>query len=163
MALLRSLSAEQERWEGSSEAFKSQMDTIVGDVLLSAAFLAYAGYFDQQVCFFLLVLIHLVMNKSVLQTFFHSFKQYRQNLFTTWCHHLQAAKILFRSDIARTEYLSNPDERLRWTAHALPSDDLCTENAIMLKVCCCILLFPHFTGSEHLLSPTFCRDSIGTH
>ncbi|RXG60273.1 hypothetical protein Avbf_15746, partial [Armadillidium vulgare] len=36
-------------------------------------------------------------------------------------------------DIARTEYLSNPDERLRWQASALPTDELCTENAIMLK------------------------------
>lgn len=43
------------------------------------------------------------------------------------------ANIQFRPDIARTEYLSNPDERLRWQANALPSDDLCTENAIMLK------------------------------
>lgn len=43
------------------------------------------------------------------------------------------ANIQFRSDIARTEYLSNPDERLRWQANALPTDDLCTENAIMLK------------------------------
>lgn len=29
--------------------------------------------------------------------------------------------------------MSNPDERLRWQANALPTDDLCTENAIMLK------------------------------
>ena len=43
-------------------------------------------------------------------------------------------QIYCRSDIARTEYLSNPDERLRWQANALPADDLCTENAIMLKV-----------------------------
>lgn len=46
---------------------------------------------------------------------------------------MQAAHIQYRSDIARTEYLSNPDERLRWQANALPTDDLCTENAIMLK------------------------------
>lgn len=39
----------------------------------------------------------------------------------------------FRTDIARTEYLSNADERLRWQANSLPADDLCTENAIMLK------------------------------
>lgn len=39
----------------------------------------------------------------------------------------------FRTDIARTEYLSNADERLRWQASSLPADDLCTENAIMLK------------------------------
>src|SRR5207302_4693977 len=82
------------------------MQTIAGDVLLSSAFLAYAGYFDQQ---------------------------YRQNLFNSWCTHLQQAKISFRSDLARTEYLSTADERLRWQSNSLPTDDLCTENAIMLK------------------------------
>ncbi|KAE8290027.1 Cytoplasmic dynein 1 heavy chain 1 Cytoplasmic dynein heavy chain 1 Dynein heavy chain, cytosolic [Larimichthys crocea] len=82
------------------------MSTIAGDCLLSAAFITYAGYFEQQM---------------------------RQNLFTTWSHHLQQANIQFRTDIARTEYLSNADERLRWQANSLPADDLCTENAIMLK------------------------------
>uniref|UniRef100_A0A1A8G9X4 Cytoplasmic dynein 1 heavy chain 1 n=2 Tax=Nothobranchius TaxID=28779 RepID=A0A1A8G9X4_9TELE len=105
-ALLKSLSAERERWEKTSETFKNQMSTIAGDCLLSAAFITYAGYFDQQM---------------------------RQNLFTTWSHHLQQANIQFRTDIARTEYLSNADERLRWQANSLPADDLCTENAIMLK------------------------------
>ncbi|XP_078728003.1 cytoplasmic dynein 1 heavy chain 1-like isoform X1 [Lampetra fluviatilis] len=105
-ALLKSLAAEQDRWEQTSETFKSQMSTIAGDCLLSAAFVAYAGYFDQQM---------------------------RQMLFTTWTHYLQQANLQFRSDIARTEYLSNADERLRWQANSLPSDDLCTENAIMLK------------------------------
>lgn len=47
----------------------------------------------------------------------------------TLCHFLHQ----FRTDIARTEYLSNADERLRWQANSLPADDLCTENAIMLK------------------------------
>jgi len=42
------------------------MSTIAGDCLLSGAFIAYAGYFDQQM---------------------------RQNLFTTWSHHLQQANI----------------------------------------------------------------------
>ncbi|XP_050499617.1 dynein heavy chain, cytoplasmic isoform X4 [Diabrotica virgifera virgifera] len=106
IALLKSLVIERERWEASSETFRSQMSTIIGDVLLSAAFIAYGGYFDQH---------------------------YRQNLFSTWCQHLTQASIQYRADIARTEYLSNPDERLRWQANALPTDDLCTENAIMLK------------------------------
>jgi dynein heavy chain 1 len=106
IALLKSLVIERERWEATSETFRSQMSTIIGDVLLSAAFIAYGGYFDQH---------------------------YRQNLFSTWCQHLTLAAIQYRPDIARTEYLSNPDERLRWQANALPSDDLCTENAIMLK------------------------------
>lgn len=106
IALLKSLVIERERWESTSETFKSQMSTIIGDTLLSAAFIAYGGYFDQH---------------------------YRSNLFSTWCQHLTSANILFRADIARTEYLSNPDERLRWQANALPTDELCTENAIMLK------------------------------
>ncbi|XP_078590507.1 cytoplasmic dynein 1 heavy chain 1-like isoform X1 [Branchiostoma floridae x Branchiostoma japonicum] len=104
--LLRSLGMERERWEAGSVSFKNQMATIVGDCLLSAAFLAYAGYFDQHM---------------------------RQSLFNSWSHHLQQANVKFRHDIARVEYLSNADERLRWQANALPADDLCTENAIMLK------------------------------
>lgn len=41
IALLKSLVIERERWELTSETFKSQMSTIVGDTLLSAAFIAY--------------------------------------------------------------------------------------------------------------------------
>lgn len=47
--------------------------------------------------------------------------------------HPNSVLLQFRTDIARTEYLSNADERLRWQANSLPADDLCTENAIMLK------------------------------
>ena len=43
VALLKSLSSEKERWETGSESFKNQMATIIGDVLLSTAFMAYAG------------------------------------------------------------------------------------------------------------------------
>lgn len=75
-ALLRSLSSERDRWEGSSESFQNQMSTILGDVLLSTAFMAYAGYFDQHM---------------------------RQNLFSSWAAHLQEARIKFRPDIARVE------------------------------------------------------------
>ena len=118
----------------------------------------------------------------------------RQNLFLTWCHHMQDVNIHFKSDIARIEvsliihpsstpsiiqstlhpfnyfytlsfhslhpsstssiiihlaafhskpvhfflpshlqYLSSADDRLSWQACSLPSDDLCTENAIMLN------------------------------
>lgn len=106
IALLQSLSSERTRWEQSSETFKQQMLTIAGDVLVSSAFLAYAGHFDQH---------------------------YRQSLFNSWCTHLSQAGILFRPDLARTEYLSTADERLRWSSNNLPSDDLCVENAIMLK------------------------------
>ena len=57
----------------------------------------------------------------------------RENLFYTWTTHLERAAIQFRADLAKLEYLSTPEERIRWEAHSLPADDLCTENAIMLK------------------------------
>lgn len=77
-ALLKSLSAERERWEKTSETFKNQMSTIAGDCLLSAAFIAYAGYFDQQM---------------------------RQNLFTTWSHHLQQANIQVTSPQFQMQFI----------------------------------------------------------
>ncbi|RUP48413.1 dynein heavy chain [Jimgerdemannia flammicorona] len=106
MMLLSSLSSEKQRWESSSQAFETQMGTIVGDVLLSAAFLAYGGYFDQQ---------------------------YREILVHKWKDHLSNAHIQYKSDVSLTEYLSTADDRLSWQANSLPADDLCIENAIMLK------------------------------
>ena len=106
MSLLKSLGIEKDRWQETSESFKSQMSTLVGDVFLSSAFLAYAGYFDQQS---------------------------RQNLFTAWKHHLDMANVQYRPDMARSEFLSDPDQRVGWQANNLPTDDLCTENAIMLS------------------------------
>ena len=47
MSLLKSLSIEKDRWEKTSDNFKTQMLTLIGDVFLSSAFLAYGGYFDQ--------------------------------------------------------------------------------------------------------------------
>jgi dynein heavy chain 1 len=106
MTLLSSLSSEKERWESGSQAFETQMGTIVGDVLLSAAFLAYGGYFDQQ---------------------------YREILLNKWTSHLVNANIQFKQELSLTEYLSSADDRLSWQENSLPADDLCTENAIMLK------------------------------
>ncbi|BHF62050.1 Cytoplasmic dynein 1 heavy chain 1 [Sparganum proliferum] len=106
VALIKSLSSERTRWEAGSETFRSQMATIIGDCLLSSAFMAYGGYFDQSL---------------------------RLSLLSTWAIHLKAADIQFRADLARVEYLSNPDERLRWQANALPNDELCVENAIILR------------------------------
>ena len=105
-ALLASLESEKIRWEAGSETFKSQMATIVGDVILSSAFMAYAGYFDQS------------MRKVLVQA---------------WSKQLTQSNIVFRGDLALVEYLSTADDRLTWQANSLPADDLCVENAIMLK------------------------------
>lgn len=108
MKLLDSLGDERERWSHGSEDFAKQMSTIVGDTLLGSAFLAYAGYFDQT---------------------------YRQSLFNLWRKSLDHSGITFRKDLALPEYLSSPDEHMQWRSHGLPDDNLCTENAIMLRRC----------------------------
>jgi dynein heavy chain 1 len=104
--LLDSLSSERGRWEESSKSFDSQIDTIVGDVLVAAAFMAYGGYYDQQ---------------------------YRKTMMEDWLHHLFLSGISFKTPNPITEYLSTADERLSWQHNSLPVDDLCTENAIVLK------------------------------
>ena len=106
MRLLESLSSERARWEAGSRTFDAEMSTIVGDVLLSAAFLAYGGFFDQH---------------------------YREVMWQEWSSHLGEASIKFKSELSFPEYLSTADDRLSWQSKSLPSDSLCTENAIMLK------------------------------
>jgi len=43
---LTDLSGERIRWEEASQNFKNQLATMIGDVLLSSAFLSYIGFFD---------------------------------------------------------------------------------------------------------------------
>ena len=106
MKLIESLSSERSRWESGSRTFEAEMSTIVGDVLLSAAFLAYGGFFDQH---------------------------YREVMWQEWSGHLTEANIKFKPELSFTEYLSTADDRLSWQSKSLPADNLTTENAIMLK------------------------------
>lgn len=79
---------------------------MLGDVFLSSAFLAYIGFFDHY---------------------------YRKLLLGVWKNNLESLKIRYRGELALIEFLSNPGERLLWRSHKLPADDLCTENAIIMK------------------------------
>lgn len=107
------------------------MSTMPGDSLISAAFVTYAGYFDQSM---------------------------REQLFNAWTVHLQQANIRFRQDLARVEYLSSVDERMQWQANSLPVDDLCTENAIMLKVMFFLLILYRISMLLFNLNIQICMD-----
>ena len=104
--LLDSLSSERKRWEEGSKSFEDQIDTIVGDVLVAAGFIAYGGFYDQQ---------------------------YRKLMLEDWVHHLSLSGIRFKATMPVAEYLSTADERLQWQSNSLPVDELCTENAVILK------------------------------
>ena len=105
MSLLANLSSERQRWQADSDSFQTQLSTVVGDTLLSAAFIAYSGYFNQT---------------------------YRAMLLETWQDELHTSKVATKLDLSLLAYLSTGSERLAWQASGLPIDDLCTENAIML-------------------------------
>lgn len=104
--LLFNLESEKHRWEDSSKNFKEQLATMLGDVFLSSAFLSYIGFFDHY---------------------------YRKLLMSAWKSTLETSEIRYKSDLSLIEYLSSASERLIWKSHKLPTDDLCTENAIILK------------------------------
>lgn len=105
-SLLASLSSERQRWEESSKSFESQIDTLVGDVFIAAAFISYGGLYDQQ---------------------------YRKAMVEDWTNQLSESGIHHKPHNPVAEYLSTADERLQWQENSLPVDELCTENAIMLK------------------------------
>lgn len=106
VALLDSLSLEKTRWTNQNEVFAQEMTTIPGDVLISAAFQAYLGYYDQAD---------------------------RTRLLHIWMTHMVGADLRYRTDLSLLEYLSSPDQRAEWLAQGLPDDQVCLENAIMLK------------------------------
>jgi dynein heavy chain 1 len=104
--LIENLGSERTRWADTSKAFESQMSNVVGDCLISAAFLTYIGFFNQQ---------------------------FREALVDKWTERLRESKVEHTDPLAIVEYLSTPSERLRWQANRLPDDELCAQNAIMIK------------------------------
>jgi dynein heavy chain 1 len=105
-SLLSGLATEQDRWAVDCEGFKEQIRTVTGDALLSAAFVAYIGYFNQS---------------------------YRAQLVEKWTARLEDVKVPVRTDLSLINFLSHPGQRLEWKANELPDDDLCVENAIMMQ------------------------------
>jgi dynein heavy chain 1 len=91
--------------ENSKETFGDQMETLVGDAFLSAAYLSYAGIFDQSK---------------------------RSKLWATWQSALVKADIKFNSSLMFTIFLTNSEERKRWNQLQLPQDLICQENAVIL-------------------------------
>jgi dynein heavy chain 1, cytosolic len=110
--LLDSLASERARWEEGSKSYETPISTFVGDVLIAAAFLAYA---------------------AVMPVLISYDQQFRKAMIEDWIHQLAQSGINFNPHNPMPKYLSNVDERLAWQDNTLPVDDLCTENAIILK------------------------------
>jgi len=95
--LIKNLSSERIRWDFSSQDIKNQNATLIGDCLLSGAFLTYIGFFD------------------------HS---YRKQLNQEFKIILANAGIKYKDDLSYLEFLSKASERLEWQGEGLPNDDI---------------------------------------
>ena len=89
----------------SGETFQAQLATLLGDVLLASAFVAYIGFFDHRM---------------------------RHTLVHHWKEFLTHIDVVYKPDLSLVEYLSTASERIEWSSNALPDDELCVENAIIL-------------------------------
>ena len=105
-SLLSSLNEEKDRWQTTSQSFDMQMSTLIGDCLLSAGFLTYAGIFDHRG---------------------------RKQLLQEWSQILEDLGIPFRSDIEMISYLSTPSEQMAWRSFGMSSDELAIQNCILLE------------------------------
>lgn len=104
--LLQSLSAEKSRWGTNMKEFESRKESLPGDVLLSAAFMTYAGYYDQPV---------------------------RERIYMIWRNFLENSGIPFHKDNTLGNYLATGEQRLKWRSADLPPDNLYVENAVMIS------------------------------
>lgn len=106
LKLIDDLTAERERWKSSINKFGYQRDRLVGNGILTAAFIVYAGAYDQKD---------------------------RSTLMKEWRDRLRLSGINFDEGISVTGYLTGGDEMLRWKQCGLPNDDLNTENFTIMK------------------------------
>ncbi|XP_064014378.1 dynein axonemal heavy chain 8 [Pogoniulus pusillus] len=105
-ALIDGLSGEKVRWTQQSKEFKSQINRLVGDVLLCTAFLSYCGPFNQ------------------------SFRNLL--LKDLWEAEMRAHKIPFSEHLNLISMLVDPATISEWNLQGLPGDDLSIQNGIIV-------------------------------
>ena len=102
--LVSGLSGERVRWESSIGGFDVSLRNLVGDALVAAAFLSYAGPFDTA---------------------------YRNDLVSTWLSAVKENGIPHSDGFQFTGFLANATDVRNWNLAGLPSDDFSTENGVI--------------------------------
>ncbi|KAL0211729.1 hypothetical protein RCL1_005355 [Eukaryota sp. TZLM3-RCL] len=104
--LISGLSGERERWTIQSAEFKKVIAQLIGDVAVAAAFLSYAGPFNAE---------------------------FRQLLLEEhWCKDLLKRKIPFSDNLSVIKLLTDDATIGEWNLQGLPTDDLSTQNGIIV-------------------------------
>ncbi|CAC5424902.1 unnamed protein product [Mytilus coruscus] len=103
--LISGLGGERERWTEQSKEFRAQIGRLVGDVLISTAFLSYSGPFNQD--------FRSVLNKN-------------------WFKELKTRKIPHTPNLNVIDMLTDPTTIAEWNLEGLPNDELSTQNGIIV-------------------------------
>lgn len=104
--LLSGLSVEKIRWSEIASTLRTALDNVIGDVLLSSAFIAYLGSFPQH---------------------------YRDDLLKVWIAKCTEYEIPCTEDFKLQLTLSDSTEIRSWTTSKLPTDNYAIESAIIVK------------------------------
>ncbi|KAK8883373.1 Cytoplasmic dynein 1 heavy chain 1 [Tritrichomonas musculus] len=104
--LLSSLTNETKRWQERQASFQTQRANLLGHSLLSAAFVAYTGFLEQQ---------------------------RRMDAIIQWEATLSECNIKFDDEFQFGDFMVDPEQLMNWTSKELPNDDLCIQNAIILS------------------------------
>ncbi|KAI3404296.2 DYN1 [Candida oxycetoniae] len=105
-SLIQSLANEKARWKASIECFDKQNDEVVGSALYAAAFVTYAGSFDEK-------------GRSKIQSF--------------WKEQIKQSAISFDENFAISHYLMEPMEIKNYVSNGLIDDDLSKNNVALMQ------------------------------
>jgi len=106
--LVNGLASEAVRWKDSVAVYRHSEATLVGDVLLCAAFLSYIGPFT---------------------------KRYRIRLLSEWTDFIKKNKIPISDDLDPLNLLTDDATKAQWNNEKLPTDRLSIENAVIVTNC----------------------------
>ena len=106
--LVNGLSSEAERWKQSADRLEADKKNLVGNILLSAAFIAYLGPFTSN---------------------------YRSELLKKWIERCKQENIPTADDYTLERILSEEVQMREWEDNGLPADKLSRENGILIFNC----------------------------
>jgi dynein heavy chain len=104
--LVSALDSEEKRWDTSIQELSAKLDVLVGDVLISASFISYAGPFSKQ------------YRTSIINNDFKSYAIKKS--------------IPMSKDLNPITLLVNDAQIAEWNNEGLPSDDVSIENGTIL-------------------------------
>ncbi|CEG44893.1 flagellar inner arm dynein 1 heavy chain beta [Plasmopara halstedii] len=102
--LVKGLAGERERWVSSIAEKDASLSNVIGDALVAAAFISYAGPFDTL---------------------------YRVSLVDTWMNRVTQQALPLSSKFTFIDFLADPIDVRNWNVHGLPNDSLSTENGVI--------------------------------